>query len=189
VHQFPHEKFNFKEIFDCVVCFQNMGCQFESYKMAKSFLNNVNSSLKKGNFFIGMMLDSASIWLKVQKFGKETELNELEIDKKLFKLTLPKDFERKDSYFGIPLKLSVLGENSPTEEYFIHCQTFLKVCEECGFEVLSITNLNEFYEDHKIPYNEALEAFRVFDGKQHRKIESLQKELVELYSVFVLKKY
>jgi mRNA (guanine-N7-)-methyltransferase len=165
-----------------------MGLQFESYKMVKSFLTNVNSTLKKGNFFIGMMLDSASIWLKVQKYGKEIDSNELEIDKKLFKLTLPKDFERKDSFFGIPLKLSVLGENLPTEEYFIHCQTFLNVCKECGFEVLSVTNLNEFYEDHKIPYNEALEAFRVFDGKEHKKIDSVQKELIELYSIFILKK-
>eukprot|EP01080_Neovahlkampfia_damariscottae_P003727 gene3727-6615_t len=186
LHQSPIEPFNFNQKFDSVVCFQNMGDNFKSIESSKKYLSNIYECMKNESYFYGMMFDSSSIWLKIQKYGKEN-IDRVEFDLKLFKLSLPLNFEKIQPYFGFKLNLKVLGEDLETNEYFIHCQSFLEIANEIGFEVISITNLYEFYEDHKYMFQDSLDAYRVFKD-QNRKLDSFQKEVIELYSIFILKK-
>ena len=165
-----------------------MGDNFKSIFTAKKFLENIYSTMKKESFFFGICFDSSSIWLKIQKFGKENEeKNEIEIENKLFKLSIPLNFEKFENHFGFKINLKILGEEFEINEYFIHSQSFLKISNEIGFDVISITNLFEFYEDNQFMFQDSLDAFKVFKD-QCRKFDSNQREIIDLYSIFVLKK-
>ncbi len=60
------------------------------------------------------------------------------------------------------------------------------MANEAGFAMLEITNLLDFFNDHRKNYGDLLKALNVLgkDGK----IEPVQKDIIGMYAIFVFQK-
>jgi len=166
------------ELFDNVCCFNNLEYSFETKEKAQMFLENVASILKPGGYFFGILPDSSAIWYKAQKVILGKTDKSLSIKGDLFTIQfLNEDFH----HFGTSYTMKM--EGSPEQqEYLVHFPSFVSVADSVGLTMLEITNLVEFYEDHRKNYSELLKALGVLN--KQGKIEPQQKDIIGLYTVF-----
>jgi len=146
------------------------------------FLKNVASGLKPGGYFFGIVPDSSAIWYKAQKVSPGKADKSLSIKGELYTIHFAHE---EFNYFGT--QYSIRMEGSPEQmEYLVHFPTLVSVAESVGLTMLEITNLAEFYEDHRKNYADHLKALGVLN--KQGKIEPQQKELIGLFTTFCFQK-
>jgi hypothetical protein len=96
-------------------------------------------------------------------------------------LEVKNDFEK----FGTKILLKVKEEENCKEEYLIHFPSFIKIAKENGFEIINLSNFSTVFEDYKEIYFDQLKAFNVFT-KEKKTLNQL--DMIELFSIFILKK-
>jgi len=62
----------------------------------------------------------------------------------------------------------------------------VRLAASFGLNMLDITNLNDFYDDHKKNFNEQLKQLNVLS--KQGKIEQPQKDLIGMYTTFCFQK-
>jgi len=172
------------EFFDNVCCFNGMQFCFEDKDKAYKFFENVASVFLKsgGYFFFGILPDSSSIWYKAQKVILGRTDKTLSIKGELYTIQFPnEDF----NYFGTKYIMKMEG-NVEQEEYLVHFPTLVSIAESVGLSMLEISNLTEFYEDHRKNYGELLKSLGVLN--KQGKIEPQQKDLIGLFTTFCFQK-
>jgi len=179
--------------FDTVGCFGKLSHCFVDQKRAVNFLNNVSELLSPGGIFMGFALDSATVWGKardvlerdptLQGFAthptacvvSESELFTVEFAK-LHKPS-PVAPTKINEEFGSKYRVHV-ASNTTHSQYLIHTPTLVSIAARCGLKCIQITNLVDFFQEHKHAF--VLELASDLTGAQL--------ELMSLFSVFAFAK-
>lgn len=164
-------------------CFSGIDQYFTSYDIASDLLCNISKMIEKGGYFCGMFFDAETIFHRLQEVETNKEDQVIINGGKLYNLTIPIYFQT----FGTKIKLEIAEEDSPIIQYLIHTPSFIKISKIAGFEVISMANLHQFYDDYKDLYEELLLQLQVFRNKE-TKIDQYQMELVDMFMIFILRK-
>jgi len=170
------------EVFDNVCCFNGIQYCSDKEKM-NILLENIVSVLKTGGYFFGILPDSSAIWYKAQKVILGRTDKALMIKGDLYTVHFPRE---EFDYFGTQYVMRMEGYTEQQQEYLIHFPSFVRAAESVGLNMLEITNLIDFYEDHKKNYAELLKSLGVLT--KQGKIEPQQKDLIGLHTTFCFQK-
>jgi hypothetical protein len=166
--------------FGGLACFGNyLEQSFETEETAKQMLSNAAAITKSGAYFFGYILDSSAAWTRAQKTldrdQSQQNKERVTIRGELYQLELDRNFKN--------YTLQVSGESQPLNGHLIKFPVFSKIARDCGFDIISLANWLEFFEDFKVTYAEQLEGYQVKGTVQPKELE-----LVSLMAIFILQK-
>eukprot|EP01116_Phalansterium_solitarium_P005542 TRINITY_DN17305_c0_g1_i1.p1 TRINITY_DN17305_c0_g1~~TRINITY_DN17305_c0_g1_i1.p1 ORF type:complete len:283 (-),score=98.93 TRINITY_DN17305_c0_g1_i1:14-862(-) len=168
--------------FDHVCCFQGLEAACEREASLQRLVASVAALLKPGGFFFGIVPDSSAIWHRAQKAsGSESRHVRGQGPPYLWSIELDSDDFR---FFGCRYQIKLDGVQ--TAHYLIHFSSFIQAAAQAGLQMIEITNLNDFYEDHRKNHVEQLKQWKVTNSKGQ--IDPSQKEIIGLYTTFVFQK-
>eukprot|EP01130_Rhizamoeba_saxonica_P016816 TRINITY_DN7846_c0_g1_i1.p1 TRINITY_DN7846_c0_g1~~TRINITY_DN7846_c0_g1_i1.p1 ORF type:complete len:266 (-),score=46.53 TRINITY_DN7846_c0_g1_i1:39-836(-) len=168
------------ERFDAVCCFTGLDYILNDEESISKLFENTANILKPGGLFIGIMNDSSEIWSQAQKSHQFSRPN---IKSKFCSI----QFENGEfKTIGCKYVFHLDGFRA-MEHYAIHLPTFIRKAQEHGFAVLSMINCSEFYEDNRYHYADLLDQLGVYIPGRNSLVKD-QKEIIDLYTTFVLKK-
>ncbi|KAL0484802.1 mRNA (guanine-N7-)-methyltransferase [Acrasis kona] len=168
--------------FGGMACFgSNIERSFSSEESAKTFFSNCASITKPGGYFFGYMLDSSVAWTRAQKLlsqmseQAQSQQSKITVKGELYQLVLDRNFEN--------YTLSVDGEKDFQSGVLIKFPVLSRIAKEYGFDVISLANWHEFFEDFKNVYWEQLEGYQVKGV-----VSAKEMELVGLMAIFILQR-
>lgn len=88
--------------------------------------------------------------------------------------------------FGTRYELKIDTEPVKRCGYFIHFPSLIQMAEQYGFRVISLDNMQQFYEDYKDIYHDTFNGYMVY--KKHRNIMPNDMNILSLFNIFILQK-
>jgi len=132
------------------------------------------------DYFFGIMNDSGSIWIQAQKSLLKTssKIPKIQTKNLTVRFTSPTIDEIGTEY-------TWEAEKKSSTFFLVHIPTLTKIARKNGFIVLSIQNLNDFYEDHRGNFSELLN--RAIPRDQFS-VDAEHKHVMGFYTTFVFQK-
>jgi len=162
--------------FDIVSCQFSLHYSFGSERAARGIMENITASLKPGGYFIGTIPD-ANILLRRARLGPG-----LRFGNSVYQVIM----DRKDKIepYGTKYTFTLQDAVEGVPEYLIHFESFRKLADEYGLELVLRENFHEFFNAHmnEPGHKELLEAMRCLN--RSHSISAEEWEAIGLYLVF-----
>lgn len=183
----------------CVFSFGELNFGGPTRDAVKEKLQFIYDSLKDGGIYLGWYVDTGALWNTYSSSKRYQDLTKVsniivqqeELDENTGKMKVTDSDESILEYppfFGLKIKLSIHGEDSMFwDGYSVHTPSLIDLCEEIGFDIVTIENLEDYYQGNFQAFYHHLIAYQVIKDK-NQPISPSDLELIKILSVFVLQK-